>query len=186
MEDGITKIIIVKPKNNSFELTLKQCQLTLALLFMGFGSKFRNGILTGAFSRLYNDEHERQIQRTESKDSVFYTRGKASVLVQSDKPENGIPIVTMKQVRHVLDVSEKIGKQVQIVSGYRQASSGHRLYDVIDVYIKGYTTEQTAKVFYESGNFNRVSSYSKLNAAHADYKPAGNQGLFKDWVHQKD
>ena len=161
------------------------------------GGKFSNGAITAAFANLFNQQSEPEneqesIVKTESSDSILYERGTASVLVKNDKTNGAIPQVDMGQVSDALDVSAAEGKQVQIISGYRKGPSPHGKHRAIDVYIEGYTTEQTAEALYRSGNFNRVSSYTgryskkRRNTAHADYKPTGNQGLFEDWVHQRN
>ena len=176
------------------------------------GGKFANGAITGAFSQAFNNEQAEEraagqqqepetetmadVTRTERKNGILYERADgASVLVQNNKSGGEIPTVTDAQVIDALAVSAQEGERLQIISGYREDSIAHRLHGGIDVHIRGYTTEETARALYRSGRFNRVSSYTgrlnkdyggRKNTVHADYFQAERQGLFEDWVHQRD
>ena len=77
---------------------------------------------------------------------------------------------------------------MNIISGYRppghaNESINHQLYDAIDVYIKGYSSTQTAKALYKSGYFHRVSGYPKsiLQTAHGDNRTTHRAGCFVTW-----
>ena len=95
------------------------------------------------------------------------------MIVQNDVPEKGIPQVTRDQVGEALDVSERVGKPVQIISGYRDDSVAHRDHRAMDVKIDGYSSEQTANAFHESGLFSRVAHYTDgRTAAHVDHMPS--------------
>ena len=176
------------------------------------GGKFANGAVTGAFSQAFNQEQAEEraagqqqdpeaetmadVTRTERKNGILYEREDgASVLVQNNDVDGEIPDVNDAQVIDALAVSAQEGQRLQIISGYREGSIAHRLHGGIDVHIKGYTTEETARALHRSGRFNRVSSYTgelrpelyqRTNTAHADYYAEGNQGLFEDWIHQRD
>ena len=164
------------------------------------GGKFANGAVTAAMAHLFNAESHNaaRLNRKEqlahlvvrtTEDSILYEYGDASVLVKNDVPGNGIPVVDMQQIKHVLDVSYAVNKQVQIISGMRP--EGHPLYrqtgphtidDAIDVVIHGYNGLETARALYRSGHFNRVTAYER--SAHADYRPASSgfrQGCFQSW-----
>ena len=164
------------------------------------GGKFVNGAVTGAFSQLYNEERTLEeglpegVTITERPNGVLYEHEGASVLVQNNDPGGAIPIVTDRSVGDALYVSYRENRQLQIISGYREGSVAHMKHEAIDVYIDGYTTRETANALHSSGRFNRVSSYTgkvdstvkPRNTAHADYNPSRNQGLFEDWVHQRN
>ena len=167
------------------------------------GGKFANGALTAAMAQLFNQETSNinaRANRQEQlahlvvrrmEDRIIYEYGDASVLVMNDVVSKGIPIVKMQTIEHVLDVSYAVGKQVQIISGYRTDSTAHREYGAIDVKIHGYNSEQIARALHRSGHFNRVSYYTKsprLYSAHADYynESGKNQGLFEDWIWQSN
>ena len=106
-------------------------------------------------------------------DRIIIQRGKGTVIVQNNVPENGIPQITRDQVREALDVSEQEGKPVQIISGYREDSVAHREHRAMDVKIDGYSSEDTAKAFAKSGLFSRVASYTDgRTAAHVDHMPS--------------
>jgi len=162
------------------------------------GGKFKNGAAQGAFAYAVSGmfAQEEETTRTISKGQILYERGDASVLVKNNERGGRVPAVMETTIEHALDVSQAEGKLVMIISGWRSNSSGHQQYGAIDVVIEGYTTEQVAMAFYKRGHFNRVSSYTgrlrphkyqRTNSAHADYKTTGrNQGLFEDWVHQRN
>ena len=152
------------------------------------GGKFANGALTSAMAQLFNAENaarglaaNRQkvvdvVMETEV--SEHFKRGAAEVLLMNDVTENGIPIVHWQTINHALDVSYAVGKKVQIISGVRpeghplyRPTSRHTGHGAIDVYIAGFTSEQTANALFASGHFRRVSSYTDKNTAHADYMP---------------
>ena len=169
------------------------------------GGKFANGANTGAFSQALNqeqaevrmanqptDQNETLLEgvtRTEVENGILYERDGASVLVQNDVAGGPIPAVDAKQISDTLSVSSATGEQVQIISGYRgpdhplyRRGAPHEVDGAIDVRIRGFNSEEVANALFESGRFNRVSSYTDgRSSAHADYRQWGSQGRFQDW-----
>ena len=128
---------------------------------------------------------------TQRNDSVRYQHRRATVLVKNNEPAKGIPRVHGRAVLDALELSRRERVPANVISGYRTDSENHSIHGAIDVYIDGYSTEETASALCSIGRFNRVSSYSgtrpstdRRNTAHADYKPSGNQGLFDNWHYQ--
>ena len=164
------------------------------------GGDFETGAVSAMAANAFNNElvgtaQENQTTRQflDRQDAILYERGTSSVLVRNDVAGRPAPIVGNQQISHSLDVSASTGSQVQIISGERGV--GHPLYNpgsshatggAIDVRISGFNSEQVADAFYDSGNFNRVSSYTDgRTSAHVDYRSTGNQGRFVDWVWQE-
>ena len=163
------------------------------------GGKFVNGAVTAAFSQAFNEERTlnrtNEIEVTWTEHGILYETADGSVLVQNNQLDAPIPKVGIRAILDALAVSVQEGRRLQIISGSREDSSAHKEHGAIDVFIEGYTTEETAAALHKIGRFNRVSSYTgrlqprdydRLNTAHADYKTAENQGLFEDWVHQRN
>ena len=152
-------------------------------------SRERPGDYDALFDELHQLWNQGAILVTRREDSILYQRRRATVLVKNNEPEKGIPQVHGRAVVDGLEVSAQEGQRAQIISGYRRDSMNHMKYGAIDVYIEGYSTEQTAEALCRSGRFNRVSSYPgrlpgsrRLNTAHADYREDRSQGLHRDWV----
>ena len=159
------------------------------------GGKFANGARTAAMAHLLNAEggvikkrlaQQRSLDgvtKIETKDSILYERDGASVLVKNDILENGIPQVSDGRINDALDISVQEGQRVNIISGYRENSDNHKMYDAIDVYIKGYNSTQTARALYGSGYFHRVTGYpnSNLQSVHGDNRASYKGGCFVYW-----
>ena len=111
----------------------------------------RPGDYSGLFDELDELWNRGVILATRYENRNLYRRRGATVLVQNDELEKGIPQAHGRAVVDALRVSAQESRRVQIISGYRTDSENHMKHGAIDVFIEGYSTEQTAKALCGSG-----------------------------------
>ena len=91
--------------------------------------------------------------------------------------------LTLIHIRGERDKGKGTGVKTDPDSFYYDVIGSY--YGRMEVMIDGLNSEQVADVLYQSGNFNRVSSYTDgRRSARADYLEEGAQGRFIDWIWQ--
>ncbi len=129
-------------------------------------------------------------QRTSSSDT-----GTVTALPQDSA--NGVPAnVPADMESRLFDLSDSADATVEVTSGVRTSEqnaaiggapgSSHLVDSAVDIRIPGNTPAQTADSAHESGRFNRVNEYTNGRGVHVDTRATGNQGRFRNWVHQPD
>ena len=104
--------------------------------------------------------------------------------------------VTENMEDRLLNLSDQVGETVEVTSGTRTPAqnqavggapgSSHLVNEAADIRIPGNTAAQTANAAHASGQFNRTNEYTDGRGVHVDTRSTGNQGRFRDWVHQPD
>lgn len=127
------------------------------------------------------------------------TEGSVTRLPQASN--NGAPAVVSGDMQEsLLNFSESEGgTNIEVTSGLRTPAQNQAVggagnsnhlstnnAQAADIRISGQTATETANAANSSGEFNRVNEYTNGRGVHVDLRPTGNQGRFRDWVHQPD